>query len=522
MLVQAINPERSTNHAPIFQVLFALMSFPMGAMAPAGLSAEMLDLEQNEARFDLAVDISPVSVGQHAGQYMALYEYSRDLYEEQTIRRLHEHFDSLLRSLASDPSRRIQTISLIPSEQDRQLLERWNATQTPHDRLRCVHHLLEDTARKMPDAPAVTAGELTLSYRELDQRANRLAHQLVQKGIGPGALVAICLDRTVQLPIALAGVLKAGAAYVPLDPTHPADRIRYTLEDSGVACVITLGRFAPMFDATAPVVLMDDEHGDMAALRDAGPNVAIRPDDLAYVIYTSGSTGRPKGVQVEHRNMVSFLEAMRREPGLSSSDVLLAVTTPAFDIAGLEFWLPLSVGAHIVIASRTDVLDGANLIELIDEHAVTTLQATPATWRLMLEAGWTGRRGLKALCGGEALPRELASRLLGCVGELWNMYGPTETTVWSTVNRVLDTTGPISIGHPIANTRVYVLNPSGQPTPVGVIGELCIGGDGVARGYLNRPELTAEKFVDIVTGREASERVYRTGDMARFRFRRSA
>jgi amino acid adenylation domain-containing protein len=517
MLVQAINPERSVNHAPIFQVLFALMSFPVGALAPTGLSAEALDLEANEARFDLAVEISPVSVGQHAGQYLALYEYSQDLYEEQTIRRLHEHFANLLRLLTSGSSHAIRKIALNPSEQDRQLLESWNATGVQHDRLRCVHHLLEDIAHKMPDLPAVTAGELTLTYRDLNRHANRLAHQLVQMGIGPGALVAVCLDRTVQLPIALAGVLKAGAAYVPLDPTHPTDRIRYTLEDSGVACVITLSRFAAMFDSTSPVVLMDDEHADMAPLPDAGPNVAIRPEDLAYVIYTSGSTGRPKGVQVEHRNMVSFLEAMRREPGLSSSDILLAVTTPAFDIAGLEFWLPLSVGAHIIIASRSDVLDGSNLIELIEEHAVTALQATPATWRLMLEAGWTGRRELKALCGGEALPRELAGMLIGCVGELWNMYGPTETTVWSTVNRVLGTTGPISIGRPIANTRVYVLDPSGERTPVGVIGELCIGGEGVARGYLNRPELTAEKFVNIVTGPEESERVYRTGDMARFR-----
>ncbi len=514
MLVQAINPERSANHAPIFQVLFALMSYPMGAMAPAGLSAELLELGVSEARFDLAVDISPVSVGQYAGHYMALYEYSRDLYEEQTIRRLHEHFDGLLRSLASDPSHRIRTIPLIPSEQDRQMLEAWNATLVPHDRLRCVHHLLEDTARKMPEAPAVTAGDVTLSYRELDQRANQLACQLVQRGIGPGALVAVCLDRTVQLPIALAGVLKAGAAYVPLDPTHPQDRIRYMLEDAAVACVVTVSRFAPMFDAATFVVLMDEAP---APLPDAGPSVAVRPEDLAYVIYTSGSTGRPKGVQVEHRNMVSFLDAMRREPGLSSSDVLLAVTTPAFDIAGLEFWLPMSVGAHIVIASRTDVLDGAKLIDLIDEHEVTALQATPATWRLMLEAGWTGRNELKALCGGEALPRELAAALIGSVGELWNMYGPTETTVWSTVSRVTDATGPISIGRPIANTRIHVLDPSGQPTPIGVIGELCIGGEGVARGYLNRPELTAEKFVDIATGPGSSERVYRTGDMARFR-----
>jgi amino acid adenylation domain-containing protein len=517
MLVQAINPERSVNHAPIFQVLFALMSYPMGAMAPAGLAAEILELEVNEARFDLAVEISSVPLGQHAGRYVVVYEYSRDLYEEQTIRHLHGHFNSLLRSLASNPSQKIQDIPLVPSEQDRRLLELWNTTAMGHDRLRCVHQLLEDTARKMPNAPAVTAGEVTLSYRELDQRANQMAHLLVEKGIGPGALVAVCLDRTTELPVALAGVLKAGAAYVPLDPTHPGDRIRFMLEDAAVACIITIGRFVSLFDAAAPILLMDGEQEGMAKVRDAAPAVAVRPEDLAYVIYTSGSTGRPKGVQVEHRNMVSFLEAMRREPGLTSSDVLLAVTTPSFDIAGLEFWLPLSVGARIVVASRSDVLDGATLIDLIDEHAVTALQATPATWRLMLEAGWAGRRELKALCGGEALPRELAAALIGCVGELWNMYGPTETTVWSTLNRVSEASGPISIGRPIANTRVYILDRSGRPTPVGVIGELCIGGEGVARGYLKRPELTAEKFVEVVIAQETAERVYRTGDMARFR-----
>jgi amino acid adenylation domain-containing protein len=517
MVVQTINPERNVSHAPIFQVLFALMSFPIGAMAPAGLSVDMLELEVSEARFDLAVEISPVSVGQHAGKYLILYEFSRDLYEEETIRRLHEHFENLLRSLASDPSKRIQEISLTLSKQDQRLLERWNATELPHDRRRCVHQLLEDTARRLPDAPAVTAGDVTLSYREFNRRANRLAHQLVQKGIGPGALVAVCLDRTVLLPIALAAVLKAGAAYVPLDPTHPTDRLNYMLEDAGGACVITLRRFAATFDAAALVLQIDDEGDDRITLRDEGPQVAILPEDLAYVIYTSGSTGRPKGVQVEHRNMVSFLEAMRREPGLTSGDVLLAVTTPAFDIAGLEFWLPLTVGAHVVIASRSDVLDGASLIDLVDEYAVSALQATPATWRLMLEAGWMGRRELKALCGGEALPCELAAMLIGCVGELWNMYGPTETTVWSTTKRVLDATGPISIGRPIANTRVHILDASGRPAPVGIVGELCIGGEGVARGYLNRPELTAEKFVDIVTENGAHERVYRTGDVARFR-----
>ena len=235
------------------------------------------------------------------------------------------------------------------------------------------------------------------------------------------------------------------------------------------------------------------------------------------MIYTSGSTGRPKGVQIEHRNVVSFLEAMRREPGVTERDVLLAVTTLSFDISGLEMWLPLTVGARIVVASRTDVLDGQRLAELMETHGVSLLQATPATWRLLLEAGWPGRAGLKALCGGEALQRDLAISLVERVGELWNVYGPTETTIWSTVNRVRDPHVTIPIGHPIANTRCYVLEPSGQPAPVGVAGELCIAGEGVARGYRNRPELTAEKFVTISLPGGRQERVYRTGDMARFR-----
>ena len=247
------------------------------------------------------------------------------------------------------------------------------------------------------------------------------------------------------------------------------------------------------------------------------PEVVIGPSDLAYVIYTSGSTGRPKGVAVEHRNVVAFLEAMRREPGLGPADVLLAVTTLSFDIAGLEIWLPLSVGAKVVIASRADVLDGDRLIALTNEHRVTVMQATPATWRLMLDAGWTGKPDLKALCGGEAMPRDLAASLVERVAELWNMYGPTETTIWSTVSRIKDTAGPLPIGRPIANTRVYVVEPSGLLAPVGAFGELLIGGEGVARGYWNRPELTAEKFAAITLPDGRSERVYRTGDVVRFR-----
>ncbi|MDZ7630668.1 MAG: amino acid adenylation domain-containing protein [Gemmatimonadaceae bacterium] len=374
-------------------------------------------------------------------------------------------------------------------------------------------------ARRQPAQVAVEAPDGALTYAELERRSNQLAHVLRSRGVQDRALVGVCVDRTSSLPVALLAVLKAGAAYVPVDPAYPADRIRYTLTDAQVSCVITETRFAPLVDTGAPlpVVYVDTDADAMAAHIATPPETTVGPSDLAYVIYTSGSTGRPKGVEVEHGNLVNFLTSMAREPGMQSDDVLLAVTTPAFDIAGLELFLPLLVGARIVIASREAVMDGEQLLTLVARHGVTIMQATPATWRLMLGAGWSGQSALRALCGGEAMPRELARELLARTSALWNMYGPTETTVWSTIHRVTDWTEDIPVGKPIANTSVYVLDPAGRPAPIGVTGELCIGGDGVVRGYHARPELTAEKFVWISIAGRPPERVYRTGDLARWR-----
>jgi amino acid adenylation domain-containing protein len=447
---------------------------------------------------------------------MALWEYSSDLFDEETIGRLHAQLERLLEAAAAQPSCRVQDLPVLTADEERRILDDWNATGLEHDRSRCVHHLLEATAVARPDATAVVDADGKLTFRALEERANRLAHLLVERGVKPGSLVAVCVDRTADMPAAIAAVLKTGAAYVPLDPTHPAERLRYTLEDAGVACVVSLSQFAPLLaDAGAPLVLLDEVAAELAVKPSTPLAVAVKPEDRAYVIYTSGSTGRPKGVEVEHRNVVAFLEAMRRKPGLGADDALLAVTTLSFDIAGLELWLPMMVGARIVIATKAEVLDGERLAALLEEQQITMLQATPATWRLLLGAVWTGKSDLKALCGGEALPKDLAQALVGRVFELWNMYGPTETTIWSTLSRIDDPNAPITVGRPIENTRVYVLDRSGRPAPIGVPGELCIGGEGVARGYHERPELTAEKFVALSLPGRPGDRVYRTGDMAR-------
>jgi amino acid adenylation domain-containing protein len=514
VLVDALRPERSSNHAPVFQVLFALQSYLTQVSGPAGIAMEpMEEPDLGISRFDLALELA-----EYEGKFKGLYEYSSDLFDHETVVRMHAHLVRLLGAIADAPGTRIEDLPLLVAEDERLLLGTWNDTAVEHDRSRCLHHLVESQAHATPHAVAARAGEATLSYRELEERANRLAQLLVRRGVQPGSLVGLCLDRTLDIPVALAAVLKTGAAYVPLDPAHPADRLRYTLGDAGVACAVTLARFAPLLaESGAPLVLLDEAEAELASMPSEPPAVAVKPEDRAYVIYTSGSTGRPKGVEVEHRNVVAFLEAMRREPGFAREDRLLAVTTLSFDIAGLEFWLPLSLGASVTIASRADVLDGERLIALLEEQRITVLQATPATFRLLLDSGWEGKRDLRILCGGEALPRDLASQLTPRVRELWNMYGPTETTIWSTVSRIEDGAPAMTIGRPIHNTRVYVLERSGALAPIGVLGELCIAGEGVARGYHDRPELTAEKFVTLTLPGGRRERAYRTGDVARFR-----
>lgn len=377
----------------------------------------------------------------------------------------------------------------------------------------CLHQLFEAQVAISPDAIAVCDHTSKLTYRKLNERANQLAHYLRRQGVGPDVLVGICLDRTPELVVGVLAILKAGGAYLPVDLTYPKDRIAFVLSDAKAPLLLTQKGQATGLSGNQPrVVSVDEEARAIAAESVENPTSEATSDNLAYVIYTSGSTGKPKGVQIEHRAVVNFLNSMRREPGLTSRDTLLAVTTLSFDIAGLELHLPLTTGARIVIVPRQTAVDGSALVKIIQQQNVTMLQATPATWRIMLAAGWEGTPGMKALCGGEPLPPELARELILRCAELWNMYGPTETTIWSTCARIRDA-NHITIGSPIDNTTILIVDSQMAPVPVGTPGELLIGGEGLARGYVNRPELTAEKFIAHPTVK--GQRLYRTGDLAR-------
>ncbi len=399
----------------------------------------------------------------------------------------------------------------------RLLREKGSAGRNPPPPL--VHRMFEAQAARTPGAVAVSSAEGgSLTYAELDARANRLARRLRALGVGPDVLVGLCVGRSPDLVVGLLGVLKAGGAYVPLDPDLPGARIAYMVDDARMPVLVTeQARRDRLPGGDFRVLCLDADREDLGEGAAEAPGVAVAPENLAYVIYTSGSTGKPKGVQVGHGALANFLRSMRQQLAMAGSDALLAVTTLSFDIAALEIFLPLVVGARVELVGRDVAADGARLLDRLADPAITFLQATPATWRMLLDAGWDGKPGLTLLCGGEAMPRALADRLVDKGKAAWNLYGPTETTIWSSTWRVEPGEGPVSIGRPIGNTQLYVLDKRSRPVPAGVPGELYIGGAGLARGYLRRPALTAERFLPDPFGATPGGRIYRTGDLARWR-----
>ena len=441
-------------------------------------------------------------------------EYNTDLFDADTIDRMAGHYKTLLEAFVAQPQARVSELPFLTEAEHRRLVVEWNATQTEYPKHRCVHELFEAQAARTPDASAVGFEGQTLSYQELNRRANQLAHHLRGLEVKPGTLVGICMERSQEMLVGLLGILKAGGAYVPLDPAFPRDRLAFMAEDAELNLIVTSGPLKDVMPDTkcTPVCLTAD--WDQIRRQPAeNPQPVVGTKDMAYILYTSGSTGKPKGVEIPHLALTNFLWSMRSEPGCTERDVLLALTTLSFDIAGLELYLPLIVGGRIELASRRVAADGRLLAERIKQCSPTVMQATPATWRMLIESGWEGAPKMTALCGGEGLPRELAAQLTRRVGALWNMYGPTETTIWSSLEEVNLNEPEITIGRPIANTDFYILDQNLRPLPPGIAGELFIGGDGLARGYHNRPELTAEKFIPHPF--KSGARLYRTGDLAK-------
>lgn len=510
-LVKELQPERDLSANPLFQVLLTLE--PPLASIPAGWTLTQMDVTVGTSKFDLSLELDDRPEG-----LIGRFEYNSDLFDTTTIERMVGHWQTLLAGIVANPALRLTELPMLTAAERTQLLFTWNNTQAAYPGDMLLHQLIEEQVARTPEAIAVVYQNSRLTYHELNAHANRLAHHLRQLGVGNESLVGLCMERSLEMVVGLLAILKAGGAYVPLDPTYPAERLAFMLEDSCAEVLLTQHHLAGKLPTSAAhVVCPDADSAFLTEQQEENLPASGTPEQLAYVIYTSGSTGRPKGVQITHRALVNFLTSMRQQPGLSAEDTLLAVTTLSFDIAGLEIFLPLIVGARLVVASQEAIADGAALAELLAQTHATVMQATPITWRLLLAAGWQGDPRLDILCGGEALPLDLAQQLLPKCASLWNMYGPTETTIWSSCARITPQDQAISIGRPIANTQMYVLDPEQHLVAIGVPGELYIGGAGLARGYLHRPELTAERFIRHPFERGTEARLYRTGDLARYR-----
>ncbi|WP_442937952.1 amino acid adenylation domain-containing protein [Nostoc sp.] len=529
MLVEALQPQRDLSHTPLFQVMFALQNMPLSGVELAGLSVTPLMPESTTAKFDLNLFMQNTATG-----LVGVWEYNTDLFDASTIERMTGHFVILLEGIIANPEQQISQLPLLTEVEQHQLLVEWNDTQVDYPQDLCIYQLFEEQVQRTPDAVAVIFENQQLTYYQLNCRANQLANYLQSLGVSADVLVGICVERSIEMVVGLLGILKAGGAYVPLDPDYPQQRLSFILDDAALPVLLTQQSLLESLpEHTAQVVCLDSDRQLIEQHSRENPLTGSKPENLAYVIYTSGSTGQPKGVQVSHNCVVNFLASMSHCPGLTDSDTFCAVTTISFDIAALELYLPLVVGAKVVVVGREVARDGARLLLKLQHSSTTVMQATPATWQMLVASGLsTQLLGMKILCGGEALPPQLAHQLLETGAQVWNLYGPTETTIWSSICQLRNESTQLEvrtaiasgaalcaiapIGRPIANTQFYILDSHLQPVPVGVAGELHIGGLGLAKGYLNRPQLTQEKFISNPFSTDSHSRLYKTGDLARY------
>lgn len=509
-MVEALNPPRDLSRMPLYQVEFIYVNYD--GPLPVDQSGEddgFKEVTYQVDRQTTGVDIQ-VSFLEFSDRIEIWIEYATSLFYPETIQRLGHLMVEMFDQLTRHPDMPVSRVPLVKDSERESLLRAWNQTASATPDVASTLAWIQNQAQQTPQAVAVMDRGETMDYQSLCAKAAAVGGALVAQGVRAGDRVGLAVARQAGMVPALLGVWFAGAAYVPLDPGHPDDRLRFVAEDAQLRAVLTDGEPTWLPAGVARVTLAD------ALTREplAAPRLPAQANAPAYAIYTSGSTGKPKGVVVPHAALVNFLHAMTQQPGLQADDRLLAVTTLSFDIAGLELYLPLVVGARVVVADKATTADAQQLMAALRDFEITVMQATPATWQLLFSAGWDGNTALRAFCGGEALPRDLADRLATHTAAVWNLYGPTETTIWS-AREAVPGGQPVRIGRPIENTQIYITDPHGEPLPTGFPGELVIGGNGLAHGYHGRPGLTAEQFVPDAFGGDSGARLYRTGDLAK-------
>lgn len=513
-LVQALTFDRDPSRIPLVPIIFNIdQGLDSEQLSFADLKVAFHANPRSYENFELFINATELR-----GAVTLECQYNTNLFDRETIQHRLAEFETILRSIITDPAQPIATLSLLP-DSERQWLAQFNQTETRYSD-QCLPQLFEAQVSQTPHSKAVIFEAASLTYQELNHRANQLAHYLVKQGVGSDCLVGLYLDRSLEMVVALLAILKAGGAYVPLDPANPPQRLALMLEDSKISMLVTQSSLASQLPThSAQVVCLDREASQIIEESPENVPTVVCPSQLAYVIYTSGSTGQPKGVEITHKSLANLLLSIREKTGFSAQDIWLAITTISFDIAALEIYLPLITGAQVIVAKRETAADGTQLMSLLERSGTTFMQATPATWQMLLTEKWPGNPDLTILCGGEALPPELAQAVLARSQSAWNVYGPTETTIWSLISQLTAEQTIIPIGQPLANTTAYILDANLQPLPQGIPGELCIGGDGLARSYFNRSDLTAEKFISYVDPQEKTskgvQRLYRTGDWAR-------
>jgi amino acid adenylation domain-containing protein len=506
-LVDSLKVERSLNMNPLFQIALVWLSNSALPMNLGGIKGERVTVDEGVSPFDISF-----YMWENEGCIEGEIEYNIDILERDTIIRLKNNFISLVESLTENPVRNISEIKFI-SDTEKALLNQFNNTEKALP-VSLAHTSIERMAATNRYRTAIISENKSWTYQELDNLSNQLANYLSDQGVAHGDVVGICIERSFEMVVSVLAVLKSGGCYLPMDPSFPDDRLKYMFEDSGARVIISQSSLREKFNQfnNASIILTDTDKSKINKCSPRKQPSEIQPQSLAYIIYTSGSTGKPKGVKVQHEAVVNLIDSMSIEPGISQDDILLAVVTLSFDMSVFELFLPLSRGATVVIANSLDTTDGSKLIDLLDKYNITMLQATPSLWNILIANDWKGKKNLRGFCGGEALTKNLVKQIFPKVSEFWNCYGPTETTVYSTIMKITDPNANILVGKPIGNTRIYILDKNFNQVPVGVIGEVCIGGLGVTKGYNNRPELTSEKFIVFGEG----QTIYRTGDIGRF------